>query len=152
MKLETLGKTEIRVSQLTIGAWQLGGPLFFDGKPDGHPDPGKENVLRMVQELGDLGINSIDTAEQYGSGESERRVGEAIRGKRDQWIVTSKFGYRVGTDHQRIDDSSPNTILPSLEGSLRRLNTDYFQQACSTKSASYGRSLRSMVLAPSCVA
>ena len=125
MERKTLGNTGIAVSPITIGAWQLGGPLFFEGKPDGHPDPGKENVTRMIHELGDCGINAIDTAEQYSAGESERRVGEALRDRRDRWVVSTKFGYRVGEGNVRIDDSSPETIMPSLEGSLRRLKTDY---------------------------
>lgn len=125
MKKNVLGNTGILVSPLTIGAWQLGGPLFFDGKPDGHPDPGKDNVIRMIHELGDLGINAIDTAEQYSAGESERRVGEALKGRRGDWVISTKFGYRVGEGGTRIDDSSPPTILPSLEGSLKRLGTDY---------------------------
>ncbi len=125
MKYRTLGKTGIRVSELTIGAWQLGGPLFFNGKPDGHPDPGKESVIRMIRELGDAGINAIDTAEQYSDGESERRVGEVVRGRREQWVISTKFGFRAGSGGTRIDDSSPPTILTSLEGSLRRLETDY---------------------------
>ncbi len=120
-----LGKTGLEVCPICIGAWQLAGPLWFNGKPDGHPDPGKQNVLRMIRELGDMGVNFIDTAEQYGNGESERRVGEAIQGKRDQWIVSSKFGYRVSADGRREDDSSPNTIRKSMEGSLKRLATDY---------------------------
>ncbi len=124
MQYRTLGKSGISVSPLTIGAWQLGGPLFFDGKPDGHPDPGKENVIRMIHELGDLGINAIDTAEQYSASESERRVGEALKGRRDQWVISTKFGYRVGPGNVREDDSSPETIFPSLEGSLKRLGTD----------------------------
>ncbi len=124
MKRNKLGLTGLEVTPLTIGAWQLGGPLFFDGKPDGHPDPGKENVIRMIQELGDLGVNAIDTAEQYSAGESERRVGQAIAGKRDQWVLSTKFGYRVGPNNTRVDDSSPATILPSLEGSLTRLGCD----------------------------
>jgi aryl-alcohol dehydrogenase-like predicted oxidoreductase len=125
MKYRTLGRTGINVSPLTIGAWQLGGPLFFDGKPDGHPDPGKENVIRMIHELGDLGVNAIDTAEQYSAGESERRVGQALKGRRDRWVISTKFGYRVGPNSTREDDSSPETILPSLEGSLKRLGTDH---------------------------
>ncbi|MHC5156107.1 MAG: aldo/keto reductase [Planctomycetota bacterium] len=124
MDYRKLGKTELMVSPLCIGAWQLGGPLAFDGKPDGHPDPGKENVLRLIRELGDRGINHIDTAEQYGNGESERRVGQAIAGCRDKWIISTKFGYRVGPDGSRVDDSGPATILSSLEGSLKRLATD----------------------------
>ena len=125
MKLKALGKTGIDVSAITIGAWQLGGPLFFDGKPDGHPDPGKDNVIRMIHELGDCGINAIDTAEQYSAGESERRVGEALKDRRDQWVISSKFGYRVGPNNTRDDGSQPETIMPSLEGSLKRLGTDF---------------------------
>ena len=124
MRMHTLGKTGLSVSPICIGAWQLGGPLSFSGKPDGHPDPGKRAVLRLIQALGDRGVNFIDTAEQYGNGESERRVGEAIRGKRDRWIVSTKFGYRVGPGGERDDSSSPHTIVPSLEGSLKRLGTD----------------------------
>lgn len=125
MRTNTLGKTGLRVSPVCIGAWQLAGPLSLNGKPDGHPDPGKRVVLRMIQELGDMGVNFIDTAEQYGNGESERRVGEAIRGQRDRWIVSTKFGYRVGPNGCRDDNSSPHTIVPSIEGSLKRLGTDY---------------------------
>lgn len=124
MEYRKLGKTDLMVSPICVGAWQLAGPLFFDGKPDGHPDPGKENVLRLINDLGDRGLNIIDTAEQYGNGESERRVGEALKGKRDRWIISTKFGYRVAPDGSREDDSTPPTILPSLEGSLKRLQTD----------------------------
>ncbi len=124
MEYRKLGKTELMVSPLCIGGWQLAGPLFFDGKPDGHPDPGKENVLRLISELGDRGVNFIDTAEQYGNGESERRVGQAIKGKREKWVISTKFGCRVVGKETRLDDCSPPTILPSLEGSLKRLQTD----------------------------
>ena len=124
MKYRKLGKTELMVSPICIGGWQLAGPLAFDGKPDGHPDPGKDNVLRLIGELADRGVNCIDTAEQYGNGESERRIGEAIKGKRDKWIISTKFGYRVAPDGSRDNDSSPPTILASLEGSLKRLQTD----------------------------
>lgn len=125
MKRRTLGKTKLSVSPICVGAWQLAGPLSFDGKPDGHPDPGKDAVVRMIRELGDLGVNFIDTAEQYGNGESERRVGEAVRGKRDQWIISTKFGYRVGPGGTRDDSSHPSTIQASVEGSLKRLGTDH---------------------------
>jgi aryl-alcohol dehydrogenase-like predicted oxidoreductase len=125
MEYRKLGRTALRVSPICIGTWQLAGPLFFDGTPDGHPDPGKQNVLRLIQQLHDRGVNFIDTAEQYGGGESERRVGEAISHERDAWIVSTKFGYRVASDGSREDDSSPATIMSSLEGSLRRLRTDH---------------------------
>lgn len=124
MTFRTLGKTGLRVSPLCVGTWQLAGPVNFDGKADGHPDPGKENAIRLIRELGDRGLNFIDSAEQYGDGEAERRTGLALEGQRDRWIISTKFGYRVGPGVTRIDDSSPPTILPSLEGSLQRLKTD----------------------------
>ena len=138
MNHNILGNTGLEVSPLCIGAWQLGGPLSFDGKPDGHPDPGERQVLAMIGELHDLGINHVDTAEQYGAGGSERRVGKATATHRDEWIISTKFGYRVGPNQARIDDSSPGTILTSLEGSLRRLNTDYidiFLYHCAPRTA-----------------
>jgi aryl-alcohol dehydrogenase-like predicted oxidoreductase len=125
MQRTTLGSTGLEVSPICVGTWQLAGPLTFDGEPDGHPDPGKENALRLIRELGERGLNFIDTAEQYGDGEAERRTGEALKGQRDQWVISTKFGYRVGPGQTRIDDSSPTTILPSLEGSLKRLQTDH---------------------------
>ncbi len=125
MIYNSLGQTGLSVSPLCIGTWQLAGPVNFDGKADGHPDPGKKEAIRLIQELGDRGLNFIDCAEQYGDGEAERRTGEALLGRRDDWVISTKFGYRVGPGVTRIDDSSPATILPSLEGSLRRLQTDH---------------------------
>lgn len=125
MNITTLGKTGLQVSRFCIGTWQLAGPLNFGGQPDGHPDPGMESVIAMIRTLGDRGLNFIDSAEQYGNGEAERRIGVALKGQRDKWVISTKFGYRVGAGITRVDDSRPRTILRSLEGSLKRLQTDY---------------------------
>ena len=125
MKYRSLGHTGIEISEIGVGAWQLGGPLKLDGKTDGHPELGHDYCINLIHECGDLGINFIDTAEQYGNGESERRVGKAIQGRRDQWIVGTKFGYQVGPGGERLVDASPKRVPVSLEGSLRRLRTDH---------------------------
>ena len=125
MNYRTLGKTGLRLSEIGVGAWQLGGPLLLNGKTDGHPELGREYCIDLIRACGDLGINFIDTAEQYGNGESERRVGEALQGCRDRWIVGTKFGYQVGPNGERLVDASPARVPISLEGSLRRLRTDY---------------------------
>ena len=125
MEYRVLGVTGLPVSVLGIGTWQLSGPVELEGHPDGFPDPGRERVIRLIQECHDLGINVIDTAEAYGDGEGERRVGDAIRGRRDRWIVVTKFGLRRGSTGARIRDASPSSITQSLEGSLRRLGSDY---------------------------
>lgn len=113
------------VSEIGIGAWQLGGPLKLDGTVDGHPELGRDYCIDLIHACGDLGINFIDTAEQYGAGESERRVGAALKGRRDHWIVGTKFGYQVGPNGERVVDASPRRVPISLEASLRRLQTDY---------------------------
>lgn len=125
MEYRVLGRTGLRVSVLGVGTWQLSGPIEVEGLPDGFPDPGREHVIRLIQECHDLGINVIDTAEGYGDGEGERRVADAIRGRRDEWVVVTKFGLRRGPHGTRIRDASPGAITHSLEGSLSRLGTDY---------------------------
>jgi aryl-alcohol dehydrogenase-like predicted oxidoreductase len=125
MKRRALGKTNLMVTEIGVGAWQLGGPLMLDGKVDGHPELGHDFCVRLIREAGDLGINFVDTAEQYGAGESERRVGEALEGRRDQWVIGTKFGAQVGPNGERVNDSSPERVPLSLEDSLRRLRTDY---------------------------
>jgi aryl-alcohol dehydrogenase-like predicted oxidoreductase len=125
MKKRALGRTGLMVSEIGVGAWQLGGPLLLDGKVDGHPDVGKEKAIALIRACGQRGINFIDTAEQYGAGESERRVGEAIAGQRDRWVVATKFGAMVGPGGERVSDVTAARVPVSLEGSLRRLRTDY---------------------------
>ncbi|NEO98459.1 MAG: aldo/keto reductase [Symploca sp. SIO2E9] len=125
MQYRTLGRTGLKVSAIGIGTWQLSGPLIIGGQPDGFDDPGQDKVIDLIRACGELGINFIDSAEIYGDGEGERRVGEAIKGNRDQWILSTKFGWRLGKDGNRITNPSPDTIGKSLEGSLKRLQTDY---------------------------
>ncbi len=125
MRHRQLGRTGISVSEIGVGAWQLGGPLILDGKPDGHPDIGEGAAIALIQRCGDeLGIDLVDTAEQYGAGESERRVGKALAGRRDRWVIATKFGALVGPGGERINDPSAPRVPVSVEGSLRRLRTD----------------------------
>ncbi|NET23850.1 MAG: aldo/keto reductase [Okeania sp. SIO1H5] len=97
----------------------------MNGKNDGHPDVGEAMVHRLLHQAQDNGINFVDTAELYGDGEGEKRIGRALQNRRGDWVICSKFGSRKGLEGQRINDSSPQTIRSSLESSLRRLQTDY---------------------------
>jgi aryl-alcohol dehydrogenase-like predicted oxidoreductase len=127
LEFRVLGKTNLRVSALSIGSWQISGPLILEGRADGFPDPGRRQVIDLIRSCEELGLNLIDTAELYGDGEGERRIGEAVRGRRDRWILATKFGMRKGASGQRIVDSHPRVIRPSLESSLRRLQTDHVE-------------------------
>ena len=124
MELRTLGKTDLQVSTLGVGTWQLSGPITLNGKADGFPDIGKQQAIDLIRACADMGINVIDTASIYGDGEGERRVGEAIRSDRDRWVICTKFGIRRMKDSTRELDTRPEIIRPRLEDSLKRLGTD----------------------------
>ncbi|MEM4312353.1 MAG: aldo/keto reductase [Nitrososphaerales archaeon] len=103
-----LGKTGLKVSPIGLGTWQFGSKAWGWGKTYG-----REEALSSVKKALDLGINFIDTAEIYGNGESERIVGEAIKGRRNEAIIATK----VSPLHL-----SYNSVIRACERSLERLN------------------------------
>ncbi len=94
----------------------------------------KNEAIRLLQSAADMGYTFFDTAEVYGTQEdphdNERLVGEAFQGKRDKLIIASKFGIHFDTQsdiypYPLLTDAKPETIRSSVEGSLKRLRTDY---------------------------
>lgn len=104
-----LGKTGFKVSKIGLGGAPLGGD---------YGETTDEIVTRVIDRALDLGINFIDTAPLYGQGESERRIGKALKGKRDDVIIASKAVMRG-------DPYTYENTIKSVEDSLRRLQTDY---------------------------
>lgn len=117
MKYRRLGKTDIRVSVIGIGTWQLGGEWgkMFE----------QTAVDAMLEKAAELGVNLIDTAECYGDHLSEKLVGQAIKGQREKWIVATKFGHRFKPNFERDNLFEPAQVQEQLEQSLRSLKTDY---------------------------
>ena len=117
MKYRRLGKTDIRVSVIGVGTWQLGGEwgkIFEQAEVDA-----------MLEKAFEMGINLIDTAECYGDHLSEKLVGRAIEDKRDKWIIATKFGHRFKPNFERDNLFEPTQVQEQLEESLRSLKTDY---------------------------
>ena len=123
MKYKTLGKTGIKISAVGLGCMGLshafGTPL------------GKREAADKVRAAFDLGYTFFDTAECYTgtnpdgtTAYNEEAVGEGIRGIRDKIVLCTKCGVRHLGDHLEMD-SRPETLRKSLEGSLKRLGTDY---------------------------
>lgn len=112
MHYRTLGRTGIRVSPFALGA------MMFSSFGNGD----QTEVNRMVARALDAGINFIDTADAYG--ESEEMLSEALKGRRDDVVLASKFARPIGEDpnHQ---GGSRRWIITAVENSLRRLNTDH---------------------------
>jgi len=114
MKHRILGGTGISVSEFAFGAMMLG--------PYGNAD--HDESVRMVHTALDAGINLVDTADVYSLGESEQIVGKALKGRRDEVVLATKFGWTVGQEANR-SGGSPRWIKQAVEDSLRRLDVDH---------------------------
>jgi aryl-alcohol dehydrogenase (NADP+) len=114
MQYRTLGRTGIKVSPYALGAMMFG--------PMGNPD--HDDGARIIHRALDAGINFIDTADRYSAGESEVIVGKALKGRRDNVVLSTKFYAPMGTDPNR-QGASRRWIMQAVEDSLRRLQTDY---------------------------
>ncbi|WKK67163.1 aldo/keto reductase [Lutimonas zeaxanthinifaciens] len=115
MKYNTYIKGGIPVSEIGLGAWQLGSSSDWKSMSE-------KEAIKMVLQSMDYGINFFDTAPNYGFGTSEIRLGKAFKGRdRDKFVINTKFGHTVeGRTNFRSD-----SIRDSLEGSLKRLDVDY---------------------------
>jgi len=110
-----LGRTGVRVSPLTLGAMMFGAW--------GNPD--HEECVRIIETALDAGINVIDTADVYARGESESIVGKAIRHRRDDVVLATKFHGAMSDDDPNAAGNSRRWIVRAVEDSLRRLGTDH---------------------------
>ena len=114
MRYRALGRTGIKVSPYALGAMMFGAM--------GNPDHGE--CIHLVHRALDAGINVIDTAPAYSTGESEEIVGKALKGRRDEVILATKV-HLVRGDEPTQGGNSRLWITASVDKSLRRLQTDY---------------------------
>ena len=118
MKHISLGGLD--VSRIGLGAMTMAGTYTGGGGLD------DAESIRTIHRALDLGVTHIDTAEIYGPFHSEEIVGEAIKGRRDEVVVATKFGLVSHFGRQgRVIDSSPANVRAAIEGSLKRLGTDH---------------------------
>ena len=115
MEYRPLGRTGVSVSQLCLGAMMFG--------PAGNPD--HDDAIQIIHRALDSGINFVDTADAYSGGESELIVGKALAGgRRENVVLATKFGMAFGEDPNHRG-TSRRWIMDAVEGSLRRLQTDW---------------------------
>ncbi|MFV0483508.1 MAG: aldo/keto reductase [Bacteroidales bacterium] len=132
MRYRNLGGSDIRVSEISFGAWAIGGWQW--GGTD------ESAAIRAIHKSFEMGVTTIDTAPIYGFGRSEKIVGEAIKGNRDKYQILTKFGLRWdskdGLAYLETQDNRGNpltvkriatkaSVIYECEQSLKRLGTDY---------------------------
>lgn len=127
MQARKLGWTDVEVSPLGLGCWAIGGPTQFRGTPFGWGQIDEREATRAIRVGLESGITFIDTADIYGTGQSERIVGEALVGRRDDVVLATKFGltFEEFSGNMTGRDASPAYIKRACEASLRRLGTDH---------------------------
>ena len=127
MFTRTMGRSGINVSALGLGCWAIGGPFWRNGEPVGWGNVNDGQSTQAILRAFELGITFFDTAAVYGCGHSERVLGKALAGLREQVFIATKFGQVFEEDSRQVTgyDTSPESIMKECEASLRRLNTDY---------------------------
>ena len=119
MRYKEFGKTGMKVSEIALGTWGIGGAGWDD-----NPEATRVDAICAAVENG---INFIDTAPAYNSGEAERVIGRALKdsGKRQDMIITTKCGNFYMGNGVYVRDGHRDKIISQCEESLRNLQTDY---------------------------
>lgn len=124
MKYRNLGNSDIKISAIGLGCM---GMTHAYGVPSDEAE-----MIKLIHSAVDKGLTFFDTAECYvgtnGNGQTvynEELVGKGLQPYRNKVIIATKFGVQHNADRSLVMDSRPETIRKSVEGSLRRLNTDY---------------------------
>ena len=116
MQKRKLGKNGPEVSALGLGC--MGMSYAYGQIPD------KKEMISLIHSAIEKGFTFFDTAEMYGPFTNEELLGEALSPYRDKVVIATKFGIKIHNGKQ-VQDSRPEQIRKSIEGSLKRLNTDF---------------------------
>ncbi|MGZ3756014.1 MAG: aldo/keto reductase [Mucilaginibacter sp.] len=116
MKYRKLGNSALEVSAIGLGC--MGMSYAYGEIPD------RKAMIALIHAAVDRGVTFFDTAEMYGPYVNEELVGEALAPYRDKVVIATKFGIKM-QDGKQVQDSHPRHIRKSVEGSLKRLNTNY---------------------------
>src|SRR5437763_13375344 len=117
MQKRTLGNNHLEVSALGLGCMRM--------SHDESPIPDKQEMIRLLRSAVERGMTFFDTAQVYGPFTNEELVGEALAPLREQVVIATKFGFKLGpTGEQMGKDWRPEHSMQGAEGSLKRLRVE----------------------------
>lgn len=125
MQHRPLGNTGVRVSEIGFGGWAIGGTADASGAPLGWGRTSDEDSLAAIRRARDLGVNFFDTADSYGFGRSESLLGIVLSRIRTDIVIATKVGVTRTSDGTLQKNFSKQHIFHAVDGSLKRLRTDY---------------------------
>src|SRR5918999_3749791 len=119
-------RTGMQVSALGLGCWAIGGPWTFNGQPAGWGEVDDDESVRAIRHALDLGVTLFDTADVYGCGHSERVLGRALAGRRDDTVIVTKVGNLFDEQTRTGGGShvSPAHLRRACDARLRPPDTD----------------------------
>lgn len=123
----TLGRSGIEISAMGLGCWAIGGPFWRGDVPSGWGEVDDNESIAAIHRGLELGVTFLDTANVYGAGHSEKVLAKALKGRRNEVVIATKFGNLFNEETRQVIGASakPDDIRAQCEESLRRLNTDY---------------------------
>ena len=125
MHYRKLGTTGMTVSDIGFGAWAIGGLADAAGTPVGWGRTSDDDSLAAIRRARELGVNFFDTADSYGFGRSESLLGIVLSRHRKDVIIATKVGVTRDANGKLAKDFSLKHISHAVDGSLKRLRTDY---------------------------
>ena len=124
MEYRTLGRTGLKVSEVSFGAWAIGGGFAIGGTGIGYGTTDDETSKATIRKALELGVNLIDTADAYGAGHSEELIGEVMEGKWSECFVATKVGNERRDPEPGRKNFGRDYIIGACERSLSRLKKD----------------------------
>ncbi|MBU2446224.1 MAG: aldo/keto reductase [Bacteroidetes bacterium] len=122
MKYRKIGKTDVQISEISLGCWTMGGLNWVNGVPNGWANVDEKEVAEAVNYTIDQGVNHFDNADVYGNGRAERMLGRILGNRTNNFIIATKVGWFPGTAAHAYE---PLHIRHQCEQSLKNLNRDY---------------------------
>lgn len=122
MKYRKLGKSNIEVSEISLGCWTMGGLNWVNGEPNGWANVDEKQIAEAINYAIDHGVNHFDNADVYGNGKAERMLGRILGARIKNFIIATKIGWFPGTAEHAYE---PKHIRHQCEQSLVNLKRDY---------------------------